>query len=56
MKSKFGPENAYEVLVQSVVDYAIYLLDREGRVSSWNPGAERNSVGGERRARAEAAR
>lgn len=41
MKSKFGPENAYEVLVQSVVDYAIYLLDREGRVSSWNPGAER---------------
>ncbi|MBN8809271.1 PAS domain-containing protein [Bradyrhizobium viridifuturi] len=32
---------AYEVLVQSVVDYAIYLLDREGRVSSWNPGAER---------------
>jgi PAS domain S-box-containing protein len=31
----------YERLVQSVVDYAIYLLDREGHVSSWNPGAER---------------
>jgi PAS domain S-box-containing protein len=28
-------------LVQSVVDYAIYIIDLEGRVSSWNPGAER---------------
>jgi PAS domain S-box-containing protein len=33
--------SAYERLVQSVVDYAIYILDPEGRVSSWNPGAER---------------
>jgi PAS domain S-box-containing protein len=32
---------AYEQLVQSVVDYAIYMLDPEGRVVSWNPGAER---------------
>jgi len=32
---------AYEHLVQSVTDYAIYMLDLEGRVSSWNPGAER---------------
>jgi PAS domain S-box-containing protein len=32
---------AYERLVHSVVDYAIYLIDREGRVASWNPGAER---------------
>jgi PAS domain S-box-containing protein len=31
----------YERLVQSVVDYAIYLLDKDGHVSSWNPGAER---------------
>jgi len=31
---------AYEYLVQSVVDYAIYMLDLEGRVSSWNAGAE----------------
>ncbi len=29
------------LLVESVVDYAIYLLDPEGRVSSWNAGAQR---------------
>ena len=28
-------------MVESVRDYAIYLLDREGSVMSWNPGAER---------------
>ena len=33
--------SAYEQLVQSVVDYAIYILDPEGNVSSWNPGAQR---------------
>jgi PAS domain S-box-containing protein len=32
---------AYERLVQSVVDYAIYMLDAHGRIISWNPGAER---------------
>ena len=32
---------AYERLVQSVVDYAIYMIDTQGRVMSWNPGAER---------------
>ena len=31
----------YERLVQSVVDYAIYMLDQDGHVSSWNPGAQR---------------
>jgi PAS domain S-box-containing protein len=31
----------YELLIQGVVDYAIYLLSPEGRVISWNPGAER---------------
>ena len=33
--------NAYKLLIQSVVDYAIYMLDPTGRVMSWNPGAER---------------
>ena len=29
------------LLVQGVTDYAIYMLDLEGRVSSWNAGAQR---------------
>jgi len=33
--------SAYERLVQSVIDYAIFMLDADGLVSSWNPGAER---------------
>ena len=33
--------NSYELLIQGVVDYAIYLLDPKGYVVSWNPGAER---------------
>jgi PAS domain S-box-containing protein len=34
-------EEQFRLLVQSVTDYAIYMLDPEGRVSSWNPGAQR---------------
>ena len=33
--------NRFELLVQSVTDYAIYMLDRQGRVTSWNAGARR---------------
>ena len=35
------PPDLYELLIQSVMDYAIYMLDPDGRVVSWNPGAER---------------
>ena len=31
----------YRLLVEAVVDYAIFLLDPEGLVRSWNPGAHR---------------
>lgn len=31
----------YELLVENVTDYAIYMLSPEGIVSSWNPGAAR---------------
>jgi PAS domain S-box-containing protein len=31
----------YQLLVESVSDYAIFALDRDGNVVSWNPGAER---------------
>lgn len=34
-------EDRYRLLVGAVRDYAIYLLDANGHVSSWNPGAER---------------
>ena len=34
-------EERFRLLVQSVTDYAIYMLDPNGRVSSWNAGAER---------------
>ena len=30
----------HRMLVSAVVDYAIYLLDAEGRVATWNPGAQ----------------
>src|ERR1700712_2151554 len=33
--------NRFELLVQSVTDYAIYMLDPEGHVTSWNAGARR---------------
>src|SRR3712207_6555625 len=31
----------YRLLVDSVRDYAIFLMDPSGRVASWNPGAAR---------------
>jgi len=34
-------ERRFRLLVQGVTDYAIYMLDTEGRVTNWNAGAER---------------
>jgi len=34
-------ERNFRLLVQSVTDYAIYMLDPEGTVATWNAGAER---------------
>ena len=34
-------EEQFRLLVQGVTDYAIYLLDTEGRITSWNAGAQR---------------
>jgi len=34
-------EERFRLLVDGVVDYAVFLLDPEGIVASWNPGAER---------------
>ncbi|HZT67760.1 MAG TPA: PAS domain S-box protein [Acidimicrobiales bacterium] len=34
-------EERLRLYVDSVTDYAMFILDPEGRVASWNPGAER---------------
>jgi PAS domain S-box-containing protein len=34
-------EQQFRLLVQGVTDYAIFMLDPNGRVSSWNAGAQR---------------
>jgi PAS domain S-box-containing protein len=34
-------EQRFRLLINSVTDYAIYMLDTQGRVATWNPGAER---------------
>jgi PAS domain S-box-containing protein len=31
----------FAILVQSIKDHAIYMLDKTGRITSWNSGAER---------------
>lgn len=39
-EQRFADEQ-FRILVQGVIDYAIYMLDPEGRVYTWNSGAER---------------
>ena len=34
-------QEQFRLLVQGVIDYAIFMLSREGYVSSWNAGAQR---------------
>jgi PAS domain S-box-containing protein len=34
-------ERRFRLLVNAVVDYALYMLDTDGNVAAWNPGAER---------------
>jgi len=34
-------QRRFQLLVDSITDYAIYMLDLSGRISTWNPGAER---------------
>ena len=40
-EQSFSTGSRFELLVQSVTDFAIYMLDPEGRVTSWNAGAQR---------------
>jgi PAS domain S-box-containing protein len=34
-------DDRYRLLIDSITDYAIYMLDENGFVTSWNPGARR---------------
>jgi hypothetical protein len=36
-----GSEQQFQLLVQAVKDYAIFMLDPQGRITTWNSGAER---------------
>ena len=36
----FESQQRFRLLVQGVKDYAIYMLDTEGRVTNWNAGAQ----------------
>ncbi|HET9956788.1 MAG TPA: PAS domain S-box protein [Polyangiaceae bacterium] len=40
-QSLHGSEERFRLLVEQVTEYAIFLLDPQGRVSSWNLGAAR---------------
>jgi PAS domain S-box-containing protein len=39
--SDISLEDRYVLLIEAVQDYAIFMLDANGNVSSWNPGAQR---------------
>jgi PAS domain S-box-containing protein len=38
-RALYQSEQKFRILVQGVKDYAIYMLDPEGHVTNWNPGA-----------------
>ena len=40
-EASLSEEGRYRLLVESITDYAVYMLDADGIVSSWNPGARR---------------
>jgi PAS domain S-box-containing protein len=37
----YQTEDRYRTMIEAVKDYAIYLLDPDGRITSWNEGAQR---------------
>jgi PAS domain S-box-containing protein len=41
LSASLTDDGRYRLLIEAVIDYAIYMLDPTGVVTSWNPGAER---------------
>ena len=39
--ASLSDDGRYRMLIEAVTDYAIYMLDPDGIISSWNPGARR---------------
>lgn len=39
--TSLSDDGRYRLLVEAITDYAIYMLDADGIVASWNPGARR---------------
>src|SRR6201996_51394 len=40
-RNLFESERNFRLLVEGITDYAIYMLDPEGRITNWNSGAQR---------------
>ncbi|EIM26112.1 hybrid sensor histidine kinase/response regulator [Microvirga lotononidis] len=40
-ETRTSQESRFQLLVDAVTDYAIYMLDPAGTIVSWNPGAQR---------------
>ncbi|HEX8665788.1 MAG TPA: PAS domain S-box protein, partial [Beijerinckiaceae bacterium] len=38
---RISAEHRFQLLVEAVTDYAIYMLEPDGTIASWNPGAQR---------------
>lgn len=41
MQPESTTSDLYSLLIESIQDYAIFILDSTGHVASWNPGAQR---------------
>lgn len=41
LSASLTDEGRYRLLVEAITDYAIYMLDPSGVITSWNPGAQR---------------
>ena len=41
LSAQTDPSHQLKLLIESVSDHALYLIDLQGHVCSWNPGAER---------------
>ena len=41
LRREMSDADRYRILVEAITDYAVYLLDPNGNVASWNPGARK---------------